>query len=279
MAPPQILSRSQRRHEQKQTVLVLALVAVVALLSFLAGIMVGRSMAPPPPPVAAAPTPAPRLPVPPPPAAVAAPVEVPPASAPAPTKAPSAASARVDQLSFYDSLAKGEQAPLGSGINLPPPGAIPPPEPMADVVEKPAPVAAPNKTTATTKTSDKGAAPPAVKVDSKAESKAAGSKPVSPASKVEVKTASKPAAKVAAKPTAGSYVIQAASYHKAQEAADLSRKLARKGYTPFVEAVDLGSKGQWHRVYVGPFSNVAAADKVAKRLKSEERLAPVVRKR
>ena len=274
MAPPQILSRSQRRHEQKQTVLVLALVAVVALLSFLAGIMVGRSMSPPP----ALAAPPPRLPVPPPPAApAAAPAEAAPASAPVPASAAPATSARVDQLSFYDSLAKGEQPPLGSGINLPPPSAVPPPEPVADVIEKTAPAAITTKTTATTKTTVKSADPPVAKADSKSAGNKSATIPA--ASKVATKTASKPATKVAAKLAAASYVIQAASYHKAQEAADLSRKLSRKGYTPFVEAVDLGSKGQWHRVYVGPFSTVAAADKVAKRLKSEERLAPVVRKR
>ena len=65
MAPPQILSRTQRRHEQKQTVLVLALVVVVALLSFLAGIMVGRGLNRPGPAVVVEPAPPPRLPVPP----------------------------------------------------------------------------------------------------------------------------------------------------------------------------------------------------------------------
>lgn len=97
-----VVTRSQRRVERKQVVLIVVLIFAVAGVSFFLGVLFGRSgnslpgfsedagkptlpivtrVVPPPPPT------------------------------------PEAAA---DKLTFYDNLPKGNQAPLGSGINLPP---------------------------------------------------------------------------------------------------------------------------------------------------------------
>jgi DedD protein len=106
MAQP-VVTRSQRRIERKQVVLISVLILAVAGVSFALGVMFGRSegslsgltvddenptmpkavqVAPPPPPAAT--------------------IE----SVPE----------QQDKLTFYENLPKGNQAPLGSGINLPP---------------------------------------------------------------------------------------------------------------------------------------------------------------
>lgn len=97
-----VVTRSQRRLERKQVVLIIVLILAVAGVSFSLGVLFGQSgtslsgfsaeaekpklpmvttVVPPPPPV---------------------PEAVP------------------EKLTFYDNLPKGSQAPLGSGINLPP---------------------------------------------------------------------------------------------------------------------------------------------------------------
>lgn len=104
----QVKSRSQRRMEKKQAVMLVVLLLGISLVSFFLGIMVGRSGTTPAvvtaevatKPLPVSPTPA----VPPKPeSSVAIEPEVP-----------------KEPLTFYDALPKGEQPPLGSGINLPP---------------------------------------------------------------------------------------------------------------------------------------------------------------
>ncbi len=100
-----VVSRSQRRLEKKQLVLIIVLVFAVAGVSFSLGVMFGqrstesaelssKTEASTPPIVT-------KIAAPPPPKPVAAP-EPP------------------EKLTFYDNLPNGNQAPLGSGINLPP---------------------------------------------------------------------------------------------------------------------------------------------------------------
>lgn len=101
-----VMSRSQRRIEKKQTLLVLLLILVVAGVSFALGVMVGQKGETLPDQTAAD---AQEVPLP---AATQA-VPVPPAPEPEPIP-------ELPRLSFYDDLPKGDQAPLGSGINLPP---------------------------------------------------------------------------------------------------------------------------------------------------------------
>jgi cell division septation protein DedD len=77
----------------------------------------------------------------------------------------------------------------------------------------------------------------------------------------------------------GSYLVQAAAFRRSEDARGLQAKLARKGYSVFTEEANLGAKGVWYRVYVGPYASAGAADAVVTRLKAEEKLAGLVRKR
>ena len=237
----QLATRSQRRLEKKQAVVLLALVLVVSLVSFALGVLVGRSSAGPV--VAVAPPQAVRLPV-----AEAVP---PPTAA-----APVAGERPADSLTFYDSLPKGGQAPLGSGINLRPARV---PAPLATA---PAPAESAKPSAA--------AAVPVVATSMPAKTDV----PAPPPAK-----AAAPVAKAAAPAAAGGYLVQAAAFRGNEDAKRLQAKLARKGYAAFTEEVQLGAKGVWYRVYVGPFATAGAADSVVSRLKAEERLTALVRKR
>ncbi len=96
----QVVSRSQRRMEKKQAMMLLVMVLAVSLVSFTLGVMVGRGGAGS---EAVAEAPTTRLPV-----------------AKADAKADGESGQGGEKLTFYDSLPKGEPSPLGSGINLPP---------------------------------------------------------------------------------------------------------------------------------------------------------------
>jgi len=101
----QVVSRSQRRMEKKQALVLLVLVLAVSLVSFTLGVMVGRGASGSE--VAAAPaSSSPRIPV-----AGTVSEKQPPASG---------SEKSAEKLTFYDSLPKGEPSPLGSGINLDP---------------------------------------------------------------------------------------------------------------------------------------------------------------
>jgi cell division septation protein DedD len=93
--------------EKRQALILLVLVLAVSLVSFTLGVMVGRSGSPGSVVAGSAPSPA-RLPV--------GIKDAPPASA----SAGAATERPAEGLTFYDTLPKGEQPPLGSGINLPP---------------------------------------------------------------------------------------------------------------------------------------------------------------
>ena len=119
-----VVTRTQRRVERKQIVLIIILILAVAGASFALGVMfgqrskVGSSLA--------ADTEKPKLPVvtqvvPPPPPPVA-----------------EGATEKQDKLTFYDNLPKGNQAPLGSGINLPPEEQKPVTEAKSTELAKPA---------------------------------------------------------------------------------------------------------------------------------------------
>lgn len=153
-----------------------------------------------------------------------------------------------EKLTFYDTLPRGQQ-PLGSGINLPPATQSPDTGSAQDgeTIEAPvAPVVKPETVTAK----------------------------ASPGSEVKVKLPAKPA--LAAKP-AGGFIVQIASFQKAEQATALSSKLAGKGYVTYIQQADLGSKGVWHRVYAGPYSERPLAEKAATRLRTEEKFSPLVR--
>jgi len=213
----QVVTRTQRRMEKRQALILLILILGVSLISFTLGVMVGRSGSRDSGTAAVSPS-SPHLPV-------AAKESESPAAAPAERPA--------ESLTFYDTLPKGEQPPLGSGINLPPKQEPPKKEP------------------AVTRDQDRPAeAVPAVKKVSRPE----------------------------AAPE-GSYLVQAASFRGAEDAAKLKERLAGKDYTVFTEETDLKEKGIWHRVYVGPFSTAQAAGRVVEKLQAEEKIAALVKKR
>jgi septal ring-binding cell division protein DamX len=104
MAQP-VVSRTQRRIERKQLVLVVILILAVAGVSFSLGVMFGRqSDVASGGPDGTAGSGMPEI----------ARIE------PPPKPAEEVAAEKPEQLTFYDNLPKGKQAPLGSGINLPP---------------------------------------------------------------------------------------------------------------------------------------------------------------
>lgn len=228
--------------EKKQVLFLLVLVLAVSLLSFTLGVVVGRRGAPPQVVQSAVETPT-RIPV------AKEGGEAVPATSGAPGD-PAMQARPGENLTFYEALPKGDQAPLGSGIN----------HPLEQ--KRPEPVAAAASTPSQTKPSP---APAAV------------SKPAPAKAPVAAPTAT-PAA--AAKPTAGSaYVVQVASFPQQSDAQALKERLAQKGYNAYTQDADLGTKGVWHRVYIGPFDDSATAGKTVERLISEERLSALVRKR
>ena len=100
-----VVSRSQRRLEKKQLVLVVVLVLAIAGVSFALGVMYGRKGGGLP--GVADNSQELKLPM---------VTKV----APPPQPEPEAVEEKPEKLTFYDNLPKGDQAPLGSGINLPP---------------------------------------------------------------------------------------------------------------------------------------------------------------
>jgi cell division septation protein DedD len=233
----QVLSRSERRMERKQVLIMLALVLAVALASFALGVVVGRNGATPPQ-VAREEAPAlpQRLPVP------RAVPEAPAVTDPG-TTPPGGGTG--GSLTFYENLPRGDQAPLGSGINLAPREQTElPPMPATPPAAAPTPAAASAQT------------PP----------------PSPPAATATAKPA-RPAA------TEGSFILQVASFGQPDEAGILQARLVKKGLEAYVQQADLGSKGTWYRVFVGPLPNREAAEQVAVRLQAEEKLSPLVRKR
>ncbi len=250
----QILSRSERRMERKQVVILLVMVLAVALVSFALGVMTGRSgsgrlMAR----EESIPIP-PRIPI----GKVPSPASAAPDVRALTPAAPAAAGPGVNNLTFYDNLPRGEQPPLGSGINLPPRENAPL-DPSASVM----PPAIPAVPAAT----DTLPAAPAAAVAPSA----------APALKVATKTAAKPSAAASVK--SESFQVQVASFPRADEAGVLQERLTKKGYEVYVQQVDLGKKGLWYRVNVGPLPSADSAQKTADRLKAEGKFSPIVRKR
>jgi DedD protein len=211
-----VVTRSQRRVERKQVGLVIVLILAVAGISFALGLMFGQKDKPSP--GMAVEVEKPKLPLvtkvaPPPPPVV---VEKP------------------EQLTFYDTLPKGNQAPLGSGINLPP-----------------------EKVVVLTEVKKKEVA-----------------KPVSLPPEAQPKPTAAPAVSME-----GAFVVQVASFSLSDDAKKMASHLKEYKLTTFVESVDLGNKGVWHRVLVGPYASREAADQAADLLQKKERLSALVRQR
>ena len=125
-----VASRTQRRFERRQRLVMLILVAAVTAASFFLGVMVGERGRGPgsggPDDLAYQPA-----------------VQI------APPPLPAGQYAAPQKLTFYDDLPKGNAAPLGSGINLPktsyasPPPTTTPPSPPSPSDTAPVPSAPP----------------------------------------------------------------------------------------------------------------------------------------
>lgn len=95
---------------------------------------------------------------------------------------------------------------------------------------------------------------------------------VAPAS---VATVGKTAAKVVS--NASGYVIQVGSFKQQLDAQKVQQRLQAK-FAVQVRRADLGSKGVWYRVLVGPVASSAEAEKVKDNLQQEFKLAGFVKK-
>jgi len=230
-------NRRERRAENRGTVVAVMLLTV-AVVSFALGYMAGRGRAPEPETPLAVSS-APRQPI-----AQAEPAQ--PQAQPAATTAAPAAGAKPEgeNLTFFDTLPKGEQPPLGSGINMPPADAAP--APAAASSAQPAQVAT-------------------------APAPAPTAAPAPPPKPAPAKTSS-------AKTDTGPFILQISSSRNPDEAGVLLGKLEKKGYQCSIQQADLGAKGVWYRVFVGPAATRADADSLARRIKSDMKIDPLIRR-
>ena len=234
-------TRTQRRMEKKQALILLVLVLAVSLASFTLGVVVGRRGAERD--LAQKQQAAEKILV------TQAPVQsvaeiAPQTAVKGAGEAPAAGSAESDReetkLTFYDNLAKEEIAPLGSGINLLPKPAIEPPIKLPDspIVKKQVPVVA------------------VAKVE-----------PVLPATKAAESTVVMPK-----HDPQGSYAVQVGSFAAAGDAGVFKKRLLDKGYSAFVVEADLGKKGLWYRVRLGPYADAKAAKTIQQLIEKKEQI-------
>jgi len=231
-------TRTQRRMEKRQAVILLVLVLAVSLASFALGVIVGRRGAERD--LAQKVTQIEKVLVTQMPAAT--PPTVKPAAEKAPVAPPVEENKEEQKLSFYDDLSK-ETVPLGSGINLPPEEkkAAEPAQPPIDLPEQPI------------------VKKKVAKVEKPVEKK------VTPA--VEAKSSTTGMPKVVAN---GSHAVQIGSFGSTTDALTLKKKMLSKGYPAFVVEADLGKKGLWYRVRIGPYRDGAAAKRAQKILEQKE---------
>jgi len=71
----------------------------------------------------------------------------------------------------------------------------------------------------------------------------------------------------------GAYRVQAGSFRSGVDARPLQHKLDDAGFPSFVEVVDLGDKGKWQRVYIGPFASQGAAEKARRDLQNRLKIS------
>jgi len=238
-------TRTQRRMEKKQTLILLVLVLAVSLASFFLGAVVGRQgaerelaqkqqaaeriLVTPAPPMTEA---VPEI--------VAEEVDG--------LAADVAATGRAQEdakLTFYDNLAKEEPVPLGSGINLPPK----PKEVKAPVVQPPIPL--PEQ--------------PIVKKELPVSVAKVEEKAVAAGETVVIDNLPKVDPK-------GTYSVQVGSFAAAGDAGAFKKRLIAKGFPAFVAEADLGAKGLWYRVRIGPYLNAGSAKTVQQIAEKKEQI-------
>jgi cell division septation protein DedD len=141
------------------------------------------------------------------------------------------------ELTFYDDLSTTQPAPaepLGSGINVEPAPKVKPPIPLA---EEPIIV---------TQT-------PVVVV------------PQPSPEPIIVKQEPKAIAMPKSSAT-GTHAVQVGSFGASKDAIKLKEKLLSKQYPAYMVEADLGSKGLWYRVKIGPYVDSATAEKAQQAL-------------
>ena len=236
-------TRTQRRMEKKQTLILLVLVLAVSLASFFLGAVVGRQGAERE--LAQKQQAAEKILVTPAPKAAAE--TVPPAvvEQQAPAEKMVEQAEEETKLTFYDNLAKDEKVPLGSGINLPPQPkaekqpAVKPPIDLPDlpVVKKQVPAVAVAKTEIAPATAAEDVPLIMPKTDPK-----------------------------------GTYAVQVGSFSSAADAGAFKKKLNGKGFPAFVAEADLGAKGLWYRVKIGPYADGETAKSVLQLIDKKEQI-------
>ena len=231
--------------EKRQAVILLVLVLVVSLASFTLGVIVGRRGAERD--LAHKLQQTERVLVTQAPATVVAPIPVPITENVVPAQ-PVEPVVEETKLSFYDNLAK-ETAPLGSGINLAPveeQKVVEAVQPPIDLPDQPI-----------VKKETKNIAAVVEKV----------AKKVSPLVVSGTLVAEMP--KVV---SGGSHAVQIGSFGAAGDAIALKKKMVAKDYPAFVVEADLGKKGLWYRVRVGPYADSASAKLAQKLLEEKEQV-------
>lgn len=79
----------------------------------------------------------------------------------------------------------------------------------------------------------------------------------------------KPSVPPSAKPAdMAPYIIQAGSFQNPADAEKLKARLALAGFEATVQSVDLPGKGVWHRVRLGPYQGLTAANEAIANLKA-----------
>jgi DedD protein len=251
-------TRTQRRLEKRQTIILLALLLLASLLSFVLGITTGRRGAerdfaeqlkeqqetvrvvqvPVTTPV---PSPAP----------------------PQATEPGSDKGALIDavvekaRLSFYDDLVR-DSSPLGSGINKPPPPESQPPtsQPPLELADQPIVV------------------------------RGGGTQTLAPATAPTQQTPQQQAASAVVAPSAaqtlppvtaqGSHVVQLGSFGSTADAALLRQSLLDKGYPAFLAEANLGERGIWYRVRIGPYADSETAGVARQIILEKEKIEGLV---
>ncbi len=152
------------------------------------------------------------------------------------------------KLSFYDDLAK-ESAPLGSGINLAPV------ENQETTKRINPPIDLPDQPIVQKTTEDDSAV-----VKTVAEEKPA---------KVVTEAAE---ARMPEVVSGGTHAVQIGSFGSVGDAIALKQKMLAKDYPAFVAEADLGKKGLWYRVRIGPYKDSSIAQVAQKILEEKEQI-------
>jgi cell division septation protein DedD len=74
-------------------------------------------------------------------------------------------------------------------------------------------------------------------------------------------------------------VVQVGSFRDEDDARTLQEKLLKKDFAVFIQQADLGDKGTWYRVRVGPFADAETARGAADLLKAQEKIDGFVTRR